>query len=282
MPPLKPDPLYRFTQTNYLVAAWLEPILSAAYGDVDGDGRPDVAVLVPKGKGSAVKIYLNQGGKFTPLPDAEIDLPELGPGWKLRMLHAAGSKTADFFVSSENQAVLLRSPQQGPLHYKAVPLAVIRGSQVATGDFRGRGQSGPRHRLALRRRLLRRLPARRRQLPGPPDEGPGRDVHGHRSWPTSNGDERDDLITSCGDIFLRQAERSLAETPSFHLTPPPGRAEGLDVPGRGRLRPRRLDRRRPAGQRQGRRHRLALPQHRRPAGAVPFAAQRQVRRARTQ
>ena len=64
MTPPKPDPLYRFTQTNYLVAAWLEPILSAAYGDVDGDGRPDVAVLVPKGKGSAVKIYLNRGGKF--------------------------------------------------------------------------------------------------------------------------------------------------------------------------------------------------------------------------
>ncbi len=64
MTPPAPNPFYRFSQRNYLIAAWLEPIVAAAYGDIDGDGRPDVAVLVPKGKGSVVKIYLNHGGKF--------------------------------------------------------------------------------------------------------------------------------------------------------------------------------------------------------------------------
>ena len=113
MTPPKPDPLCRFTQTNYLVAAWLERIQSAAYGDIDGDGRPDVAVLVPKGKGSAVKIHLNQGGRFAAAPDAVIDLPDLSRGWKLRLLRLGKEKTADFFVSSEGQAVVLRAARIG-------------------------------------------------------------------------------------------------------------------------------------------------------------------------
>ena len=64
MTPPEPNPFCRFTQKNYLIAAWREPIVAADYGDLDGDGRPDVAVLVPKGRGSAVKIYLNHDGNF--------------------------------------------------------------------------------------------------------------------------------------------------------------------------------------------------------------------------
>ena len=41
-----------------------------------------------------------------------------------------------------------------------------------------------------------------------------------------NGDGREDLITSCGDIFLRQPDGSLAPTPSFHMTPPSGEQPG--------------------------------------------------------
>jgi metallo-beta-lactamase class B len=226
MTPPKPNPLYRFTQSNYLVAAWLEPILSAAYGDVDGDGRPDVAVLVPKRKGSAVKIYLNQGGKFNATPDAEIDLPELGGGWKLRMLHPGGSKAADFFVSSENQAVLLRcQPQLGRLRFKAVPLAVVRGSQVATGDFHGGGKAD----LVIGSRFVQGYSVacqrddgtfRIRQTKAPAE------MYMDIQLADVNGDKRDDLITSCGDIFLRQPDGSLAETPAFHLTPPSGESKG--------------------------------------------------------
>jgi glyoxylase-like metal-dependent hydrolase (beta-lactamase superfamily II) len=226
MTPPKPNPLYGFTQSNYLVAAWREPILSAAYGDVDGDGRPDVAVLLPKRKGSAVKIYLNQGGRFNAAPDAEIDLPQLSPGWKLRMLHPAGSKTADFFVSSENQALLLHAqPQRGPLRYEASPLAVIRGSQAACGDFHG----GAKADLVIGSRFVQgySVACRRgdgtyqiRQTKAPAE------MYMDIELADVNGDRRDDLITSCGDIFLRQADGSLAETPAFHLTPPSGEPKG--------------------------------------------------------
>ena len=37
-----------------------------------------------------------------------------------------------------------------------------------------------------------------------------------------NDDKRADLMTSCGDVFLRQPDGTLAEMPSFHLTPPAG------------------------------------------------------------
>ena len=37
-----------------------------------------------------------------------------------------------------------------------------------------------------------------------------------------NGDRRDDLVTSCGDVFLRMPYGSLSGTPSFRLAAPPG------------------------------------------------------------
>ena len=40
-----------------------------------------------------------------------------------------------------------------------------------------------------------------------------------------NGDQRDDLVTSCGDVFLRRPDGSLSETPPFHLPAPPGEPE---------------------------------------------------------
>jgi len=226
MTPLKPNPLYGFTQSNYLVAAWREPILSAAYGDVDGDGRPDVAVLVPKRKGSAVKIYLNQGGRFNATPDAEIDLPDLSPGWKLRMLHASGSKAADFFVSGEDHAVLLRSqPEKGRLRFKAAPLAVVRGSQAACGDFHG----GTKADLVIGSRFVQgySIACRRgdgtfqiRQTKAPTQ------MYMDIELADVDGDKGEDLITSCGDIFLRQPDGSLSETPAFHLSPPSTEPQG--------------------------------------------------------
>ncbi len=59
--PEKPDPLYGFERRDYLVAGWLEPIQAAAFGDIDHDGRPDVALLVTSPKGMAMKILLEQG-----------------------------------------------------------------------------------------------------------------------------------------------------------------------------------------------------------------------------
>ncbi len=227
MAPERPNPLFRFTQTNYLVAAWLEPILSAAYGDVDGDGRPDVAVLVPQGQGSAVKIYLNKGGRFAAAPDAQIDLPGLSRGWKLRIVRLGSGQFADFFVSSESQVMLLLSQAERPgqLKFKVTPLPVTRGAQVVTGDFHGDGRTdlliGSRFVAGYYLASQREdgvFQVRQTQLP--------RQSYWDIQLADVNGDQRADLLTSCGDIFLRQPDGSLAETPALHLTPPSGELPG--------------------------------------------------------
>jgi len=223
MTPPKPNPLYGFTQTNYAVAAWLEPILSAAYGDVDGDGRPDVAVLAPKGKGSAVKIYLNQSGKFASSPDAVVELPELSHGWKLRSVRLSGGRVADFFVSSEREAVLLLA-RGDRFDFEAVPLRVTRGTQVAEGDFDGDGKTD----LAIGSRFVAGyyVACRRED-----DTFQVRQTKASRFYLDAaladvNGDKREDLMLSCGDVFLRQPDGPLALAPAFRLTPPPGEPEG--------------------------------------------------------
>ena len=223
MRPVRPDPLYRFAHTNYLVAAWLEPIHAAAYGDVDGDGRPDVAVLVPKGKGSAVKIYLNKGGKFAESADAVIDLPQLGQPWKLRMLRLGNGKQADFFVANESQAVLLVA-QQGQLQFKAVPLPVIRGSQVAAADFSGHGRQD----LLIGSRFIGGYYMASQDSAGAFRLHQSQVPQGYMDIALAdvNGDKRKDLILSNGDIYLRQADGSLPLAPDLHLNTPPGEMKG--------------------------------------------------------
>ena len=224
MTPPKPNPLARFTQANYLIAAWLEPIVAAAYGDIDGDGRTDVAVLVPKGKGSAVKIYLNRGGRFESAPDAVVDLPELSGGWKLRLLHVGGGKAADFFVASESQSVLLLT-QGGELKFKAVPLEVTRGAQAFTGSFHADGK----HDMLIGSRFVGGYSLALQAGDGAFQVHPSKasiPVYLDSQLIDLNGDGRADWITSSGDIFLRHADGSLSEMPDFHLTPPPGIEKG--------------------------------------------------------
>jgi hypothetical protein len=108
--------LRKFWEPLIPILLWAASLLQAGepIADLDSDGRPDVAILVPKGKGSAVKIYLNKSGRFDKAPDIEIDLPDLVNGWKVRLLRLGKRKVADFLVTSENQAVLLLSqPQTG-------------------------------------------------------------------------------------------------------------------------------------------------------------------------
>lgn len=100
--PEKPDPYFRITQKNIIVAAWNLGATSAAFGDIDGDGRPDIAIVSPltptlspqgrgqsgetlspggrgqgEGDGTRLRLFLNRGGRFEERPDHDIALPQV-------------------------------------------------------------------------------------------------------------------------------------------------------------------------------------------------------------
>lgn len=232
MTPEKPNPLYRFTQTNYLVAAWLQPVLAAACGDIDGDGRPDVAVLVPKGQGAAVRIYLNKGGRFAEAPDGEIDLPDLGRAWKLGLVRLGTGKTADLVASSEDRMVVLLA-QAGPLRFRVVPVAgPVRAAQFLAGDFGGGGRAA----LVVGSRFVGSFGVASQEEDGTfrfRQAKPLARGYFDIALADVNGDKREDLLLSSGDIFLRQADGALAEAPSLHLDTPQGTDAGWTFMGTG-------------------------------------------------
>src|SRR5262249_9490841 len=84
--PEKPDPRFRLTQKNVLVVGWNQQATSAACGDVNQDGKPDVVLVCPEGKGSVVKFFLNHGGKFDERPDHVFPLPQISEPHKIRVV----------------------------------------------------------------------------------------------------------------------------------------------------------------------------------------------------
>lgn len=103
--PERPDPRFRLTQKNVDVVGWGVGATSAAFGDLDGDGRPDVAVVSPKGEGSVVRVFVNREGKFAETADHEIDVP-VGAPHKVRIEKSA--KGPLVFVAGKNAAVVER------------------------------------------------------------------------------------------------------------------------------------------------------------------------------
>jgi metallo-beta-lactamase class B len=113
--PERPDPRFRITQENVIVVGWGQNATSAAFGDVNGDGRPDVVVVSPAGdgpapKGSVVKFFLNHGGKFNDKPDSELTVPQVDQPHKVRV---TVTKTGPFILVAGKSAALL-CPKDGP------------------------------------------------------------------------------------------------------------------------------------------------------------------------
>ena len=132
MTPPNPDATFGFAYKNYQVVGWLETIYAATFGDIDGDGHPDIAIVTPGDKGVAVKIYLNKQGRFGSEPDCVVDVPGMGPADKVRINHLTSGKVADLMVASEQSAVLLLADSSGRLSWHVAPLpGTVRAASFA-------------------------------------------------------------------------------------------------------------------------------------------------------
>ena len=212
--PAKPDPLHGFASKDYLVAAWLEEIRSAAFGDINGDGRPDVAALVSAAradKGLAVKVYLNKRGSFG-TPDVVLNLPDWLPTGDSRLLMARVNKdnVADLFVHGQsrggNRGTLFMS-RAGKLEYQPIEIrGSVRTSRILPADLNGDGLTD----LVLLNRFAADHIAYQSR------GGTFRSVRA--KWRNGmdlrlvdvNGDGRKDLVTSGGDVLLRRPNGSLS------------------------------------------------------------------------
>ncbi len=108
--PSRPDPRYLLKQANVIVAAWNMGAQSAAFGDFNADGRPDVAVVLLNDArdGAIVRLFYNRGGRFESGADREIALPGVsGDNLKIAAADLNGDQKPDLLVSGTSSALLL-------------------------------------------------------------------------------------------------------------------------------------------------------------------------------
>ncbi len=225
--PERPDPYFRLTQKNVQVIAWNMDIVSADFGDLDGDGKPDVAVLAPDGDGSVVKLFLNRNGQFRAEPDHLVRVPHVAGPSKIRLRHLNEDARADILVGGRSSAALLFSRGQVPdYHVITIPRGDLQ--QVRAGDLAGDGS----RKILLGSRFGGYWQAR----PGPPPAVGGsgkidlqpmqpevRGPYADFQLLDLNGDGRIDLVTSAGKVYLRQPDGKLPATPALQLPPPDGK-----------------------------------------------------------
>lgn len=217
MRPEKPDPSFRLTQKNVQAAAWNIGIAAADCGDLDGDGRPDIAVAVNDRNGTSVQLFLNRKGSFPAEPDHRLHLPGVTAVNKVRIRHLNDDRQADMLVSGQGAALLLAT---GKLpNYQVVSLPASDVQQAYLADLQGKGPS----QIAVGTRfggwhvVEEVRDGRARTQPMRPEV----------RWPYAdfrivdlNGDGRPDLISSYGKVYLRQADGKLPPSPTLQLPLP--------------------------------------------------------------
>jgi glyoxylase-like metal-dependent hydrolase (beta-lactamase superfamily II) len=128
--PERPDPRFRITQKNVLVVGWGQQATSAAFGDVNGDGRPDIVFVSPDGNGSVVKFFLNHGGKFNDQPDHELRVPTVSQPHKIRLVPSKAGP--HLLVAGKTAAILSPSdtvPGKLP-SFKITPIDLGDGNHL--------------------------------------------------------------------------------------------------------------------------------------------------------
>jgi metallo-beta-lactamase class B len=209
--PEKPDPYFRIGQKNVIAVAWNIGAVSAAFGDIDGDGKPDVAVVRPDGDGSVLAVFLNKGGSFNDKPDLEIRLPSVSAPHKVRVVLGKKGAPAHLFVAGKSAALL--EPDGKFPAYKVVALDMAEGNHLRiVGE-------GEQQRMLISRRFgafeERDRSRGKPQLTRfqPEVSGPYADLQ----VLDLNGDGRSDLVASTGHVFLRGPDGKLPDRPSLRL-----------------------------------------------------------------
>jgi hypothetical protein len=217
MPPEQPDPYFRLTQKNVQVVAWNLGATSADFGDIDGDGRPDVAVVLPDGDESLVKVFLNHGGTFHDRPDHAVRVPGISAPVKLRVRQLNDDQVADFLVGGRSSALVLSRGAWPDYQVEPIPLADANQARVLDGAGKG-----PKPILLAPRfgvfQAAERRPAGALALTRlvPEIRSPFADLR----LLDVNGDRRDDLVASSGGIYLRLEDGTFPEQPSLQLPAP--------------------------------------------------------------
>jgi glyoxylase-like metal-dependent hydrolase (beta-lactamase superfamily II) len=214
IPPEQPDPYFRLTQKNVQVVAWNLDATSADCGDVDGDGWPDVAVVVPMGDDSVVKLFLNHRGTFRTRPDHEIRVPGVSEPRKLRLRELNGDSVADFLVGGQSSAALVLSKTAWPVYdVESLPLGDINQARLGY-DAKA---------ILLAPRFGAFQDARRQQdgrfelaTLAPEIRSPYADV----KLVDVNGDSRHDLVASSGEIYFRRDDGGFSAQPDLRLAAP--------------------------------------------------------------
>ncbi len=222
MTPKKPDPRFAITQPNVLVTGFLAQATSAAFGDVDGDGLPDVAVVAPLKDASVVKVFLNHADRperFDPMkPDFEVTVPEISGPTKIRLLSLNDDKRMDIFISGQSIVATLTS-QEKLGEYATQTSTSSEVHNLRSVDIEGQGK---REKVMLGRFSSAQLMVVDKdnrpvyKLLSPEIRLPYSDLR----EVDLNGDGRTDWVTNNGRVWLRGADGKFAETPSVQLPLP--------------------------------------------------------------
>ena len=227
MPP-RPNQFYHFKTNQYIIAGWGDwdrgRWIDMAFGDVNGDGLPDVAILksttVGTNESAAIDIYLNKGGHFDQRPDQTIYIPGMNANFRLCEGHLKKDKIMDFMVSRSGQpapgqlSTVLVVHQGNTLDYKIAPLpGVSNASYLFCDDVDGDGL--PDAIIGTRNSASFTIAHQSKDGSFRTEKIPTRAEYFDMAMADVNGDGKKDIITGDGSVFLRNADGTLPKTASF-------------------------------------------------------------------
>jgi hypothetical protein len=170
-----------------------------------------VVVVIPSGEGTLVQVYLNRGGKFADRPDHEVRVPGVARPSKVRVLPGAKGRRADLFVAGRSAALLVA---EGKLPgFRVVNLDVGDANHVRRLEHDGRQLFAVAARFGAFQVIDQTKRGGRLAPLVPAVRGPYVDLRAL----DLDGDGRSDLVTSTGQVFLRQSDGKLPERPSQTL-----------------------------------------------------------------